>query len=440
MNAIDKEILRLAVPSIIANVTVPLLGLVDLSLSGHLESAVYIGAIAVASMMFNLIYWNFTFLRMGTTGMTAQYYGSGDRYMQSLTLYRSVGISLAIGVVLLALQDVLCSIALAVLKPGEEVAAAAVSYYRICIYGAPAVMVGMSLKGWFLGMQNSRYPMAVSIIENLLNVCANVIAVYVLGIGFKGIAVGTVVAVYTSCGLSAVLLVRRYGRELMPMSIAKILRSGGISRFFQVNADIFMRSVFLLVVTLAFTSIGARAGNEVLAVNATLMQLFLFYSYFTDGFAFAGEAVSGKYAGRGDASMFGRSTRRLMLWGTGVAVVFTVVYGLGIEPIAWLLSDYGHIRQGVVDNRLWCMVFPLAGVVAFMFDGIYVGLTASRQMLLSTLAGALTFFGVYYIGGDGFSNTRLWIAFNAYLLMRGGVLAVLFPKQIKRLNDITTTE
>ena len=314
MNAIDKEILRLAVPSIIANVTVPLLGLVDLSLSGHLESAVYIGAIAVASMMFNLIYWNFTFLRMGTTGMTAQYYGSGDRYMQSLTLYRSVGISLAIGVVLLALQDVLCSIALAVLKPGEEVAAAAVSYYRICIYGAPAVMVGMSLKGWFLGMQNSRYPMAVSIIENLLNVCVSVIAVYVLGIGFKGIAVGTVVAVYTSCGLSAVLLVRRYGRELMPMSIAKILRSGGISRFFQVNADIFMRSVFLLVVTLAFTSIGARAGNEVLAVKATLMQLFLFYSYFTDGFAFAGEAVSGKYAGRGDASMFGRSTRRLMPW------------------------------------------------------------------------------------------------------------------------------
>ena len=129
-----------------------------------------------------------------------------------------------------------------------------------------------------------------------------------------------------------------------------------------------------------------------------------------------------------------------MLWGTGVAVVFTVVYGLGIEPIAWLLSDYGHIRQGVVDNRLWCMVFPLAGVVAFMFDGIYVGLTASRQMLLSTLAGAMTFFGVYYIGGDGFSNTRLWIAFNAYLLMRGGVLAVLFPKQIKRLTDITTTE
>ena len=420
-NALNKDILRLAVPAIFTNITVPLLGLVDFAISGHLGSLTYIGAISVGTMMFNLLYWNFGFLRMGTSGLTAQAYGAGDARQQSLTLYRAVAIAVALGLLLVALQVPLRELMLWLLSPSAAVAAVARKYFSICIWGAPFFLTTMVLKGWFLGMQNSRFPMIIAIAINVINIALSAWLVFALGLSFYGIAIGTLAAEVLGFALALTLLRRRYA-ELVRLRVEFRRLWDGVGRFFRVNADIFLRSFFLLSVNFAFTSIGARAGDEALAVNSLMMQLFLFYSYFVDGFAYAGEAIVGKLQGARQYRERDRAVVWLLVWGFAIAVLFTLSYWVAIHPIAALLTDSEAVIAGVAANYLWCVAVPLVGVWAFIGDGVFVGLTATRAMLLSTLSASALFFATYFgIGGD-FAYARLWTAFLLFLALRGVVL------------------
>ena len=436
MKPIDKEILSIALPSIVSNITVPLLGLVDVAITGHLGSAAYIGAIALGGMLFNVVYWIFGFLRMGTSGLTAQALGAGKREETAEWLLRSQTIGMGIAVALLLLQVPIRELALLVMQPTEEVRAFTVTYFNICIWGAPATLGLFGLNGWFIGMQNSRVPMAIAITQNVVNILASLCFVFGLGMKVEGVALGTLIAQW--CGfLMGAFLCLRY----VDLPLCRVFKGWTVSgkslfdrqsmlRFFEVNRDIFFRTICIVSVMLFFTSAGSWQGEVILAVNTLLMQLYLLVSYVMDGFANAGEALSGKYYGAGDRSSLRLTVRRLFVWATLMATGFTVVYVLGGKPFLGLLTDEPSVVEASADYVWWAYLIPFVSMGAFMWDGIFIGLTASRQMLQSMFAAAVTFFVLYYLLHPSLGNHGLWAAFLAFLLVRGGVQTWLYRRGI----------
>ena len=445
----NRRILQLALPSIVSNIVVPLLGLMDLTIAGHLGATAFIGAIAIGAMMFNLTYWNFGFLRMGTSGMTAQAFGRGDTSEAFRVLVRAATLGTLLGLVIIALQFPLQWLLLLAIGPSPEVTELVRSYFYICVWGAPAMLATMSLSGWFLGMQNSVYPMTVSIFVNILNITASLACVFLLDMGFRGVAVGTLVSQWGGLLLSLFMmtrLIRRHGIRLPQSDTGsrssawmRMLDVADMGKFFTVNRDIFLRSLCLMLVTLFFTSAGARSGDLTLAVNALIMQLFVLYSYFMDGFAFAGEALVGRYTGERNATELRRCIRGLFLWGTVVMTVFALAYGLAGSEIMSLLTDDRAVVQHASGYRWWSVVIPIVGMGAFIWDGVYIGLTATRQMLIALFSATIAFFGLYYglslLSPDGFladPNNILWISFIAYLFTRSAAQSLMAPRLLRQ--------
>lgn len=436
MKSTDREILHIALPSIVSNITVPLLGLVDVAITGHLGSAAYIGAIALGGMLFNVVYWIFGFLRMGTSGLTAQALGAGKREETIEWLLRSQTIGLGIAVALLLLQVPIRELALLVMQPTEEVRAFTVTYFNICIWGAPATLGLFGLNGWFIGMQNSRVPMAIAITQNVVNILASLCFVFGLGMKVEGVALGTLIAQWCGFLMGAFLCLRYVDLPLCrvfkdwKVSWKSLFDRQSMLRFFEVNRDIFFRTICIVSVMLFFTSAGSWQGEVILAVNTLLMQLYLLVSYVMDGFANAGEALSGKYYGAGDRSSLRLTVRRLFVWATLMATGFTVVYVLGGKPFLGLLTDEPSVVEASADYVWWAYLIPFVSMGAFMWDGIFIGLTASRQMLQSMFAAAVTFFVLYYLLHPSLGNHGLWAAFLAFLLVRGGVQTWLYRRGI----------
>lgn len=428
----DKEILAIALPSIVSNITVPLLGLVDVSIVGHLGAAAYIGAIAVGGMLFNIIYWIFGFLRMGTSGMTGQAYGRRDATEEVRLLLRAVGIGMAVAVGLILLQTPICHVAFWLIHPTDEVRELATRYFYICIWGAPAMLGLYGLTGWYVGMQNSRIPMWIAIAQNVVNIGASLCFVFLGGMKVEGVALGTLVAQYAGLGMGLLMWRRQYAGALWP-TVRLELRTArrgvwqreAMLRFFSVNRDIFLRTLCLVGVTLFFTSAGAGRGEVILAVNTLLMQLFTLYSYIMDGFAYAGEALSGKLIGAGDRKAFDATVRRLFAWGGAMSVLFTLVYALGGNDFLGLLTDNEEVILAADDYFGWALAIPAAGLAAFIWDGVFIGATATRGMLQSMAVAAACFFLVYYGLSPSYGNHALWMAFLSYLFMRGAAQTLL---------------
>ena len=346
-NIINKRILQIAVPSIISNITVPLLGLIDVTIVGHLGSAAYIGAIAVGGMLFNIIYWIFGFLRMGTSGMTSQAYGKHDMDEVTRLLLRSVGVGLLIAIILVALQYPIRKLAFTFIQTTEEVEQLATLYFQICIWGAPAMLGLYGFAGWFIGMQNSRFPMYIAITQNIVNIAASLCFVYLFHMKVAGVALGTLTAQYAGFFMALLLWRRYYGKLKVRIAWQEILKKEAMLRFFQVNRDIFLRTLCLVIVTLFFTSAGAAQGEVVLAVNTLLMQLFTLFSYIMDGFAYSGEALVGKYIGADNRPALHRTVRQLFIWGiglsTGFAISLVARYSWGCSPMKFLSSGKPEI-------------------------------------------------------------------------------------------------
>ena len=420
----DQQILNLALPSILSNITVPLLGLVDVAIVGHMGSANYIGAIAVGGMAFNIIYWMFAFLRMGTSGMTAQARGRRDFDGMVQLLVRSLGVALGISLALLAVSPVIRDVALGIIAPSAEVGRLARLYFNICIWGAPASLGLFALNGWFIGMQNSKTPMAIAISQNILNIAASLTLVFGLGMKIGGIALGTVVAQWGGFLAAVLLLKKHYGRLWQKGLPQDIWNRAAILRFFRVNKDIFLRTLCLIFVHFFFISAGARQGDTELAVNTLMMQFFTLYSYFMDGFAFAGEALTGKAIGARNAATYHSVVRSLFGWGTGMAALFTLLYALaGPWFIHQLTNDEAVIRCAATCQA-WTLLLPVCGMAAFIWDGIYIGATATRYMLLSMALSMVVFFCLYGLLIPTLANHGLWIAFLCYLATRGVVQTV----------------
>ncbi|MBR5147491.1 MAG: MATE family efflux transporter, partial [Bacteroidales bacterium] len=310
----NKSILKLAIPNIISNITIPLLGLVDMILMGHLDSAIYIGAIALGGTIFSVLYSFFSFLRAGTTGFTAQSYGNNDKTEIIYSLYRSVCIGIPIIILILSLQIPIAKISSLLLDGSNEVKELAITYFYVRIWAAPANILLYCLNGWFVGMQNTKIPMFIAILINVMNIILSFILVIIFEQNVKGVALGTVIAQYSGLCLAIVLLIKNYKSYFVKINKEILFNIEKIKRFFRVNRDLMIRS-FLLIISIAFfTNQSAKLGNNILAVNMILLQSFYIFSYFTDGFAYAGEALVGKFVGSNDKTNLQKVVRLLLIW------------------------------------------------------------------------------------------------------------------------------
>ena len=429
----NRRILHLAIPSIVSNITVPLLGLVDVTIVGHLGATAYIGAIAVGGLLFNILYWNFGFLRMGTSGLTSQAYGRKDKDAEIRVLVQAVSVGLFSALAMLILQYPIERLAFRLLDTSAEVEQYAVSYFRICIWGAPAVLAQYGFTGWFIGMQNSRYPMYIAIVMNVINIVCSSCFVFLFGMKVEGVALGTVVAQYSGVMMAWWLWFYNYKELRGRITFRGSLQLIAMRRFFAVNRDIFLRTLCLIGVTTFFTSTGARQGDVILAVNTLLMQLFTLFSYIMDGFAYAGEALSGRYVGACNLVQLKRAVKALFGWGVGLSLVFTLLYGIGGENFLGLLTNDTVVIETAGHYFYWVLAIPLAGFAAFLWDGILIGATATRFMLWAMLVASGSFFVIYYCFSGATNNHMLWLAFLVYLSLRG-IMQTLWSRKVFTLK------
>ena len=434
MNQRDRQILQIALPSIVSNITVPLLGMIDVAIVGHMGSPVYIGAVAVGSMIFNLVYWLFGFLRMGSSGLTAQALGRRDFTEVTRLLVRSVSIALGIALLLFILQVPLKWLMFWLIGPTADVAPFASTYFNIVIWGAPASLALFSLMGWYIGMQNTRFPMFISIMQNIVNILASLTLVYGFGMKIEGVAFGTVIAQYAGLLMAVGLLARNYSRLFRYFRKDRLFRKMGA--FFAINRDIFLRTLCLVAVNLFFTAAGARQGAIILSVNTVLIQLYLFFSYFMDGFAYAGEALGGKAYGAHNITAFHETLRRLWMWMLIVTSAYTLLYMVGGSWIVALLTDEAQVIETSHEYLWWAWLIPAAGCVAFIWDGIFIGITATRGMLVSSFISALVFFAVYLLSEKTLGNHGLWLAQIVYLAMRGILQTIWYRLKLHSVSDV----
>jgi MATE family multidrug resistance protein len=408
MNSINRDILKLAIPSILANITVPLVGMVDIAVAGHLDTnaATMIGGIAIGSMLFDLLYWNFGFLRVGTGGLAAQAYGRGDRKECAGIFVRSIGIALACALALIAIQWIFVKAAFLVVDCTPEVQELASRYFFIRIWAAPATLGLMAFKGWFIGMQDSVSPMTVDLTVNLMNVLMSFVLALGLGryegMGFSGIAAGTVVAQYSGIAVALFLLLWKYWRNtfahLTAPDIKSVFKGAETRRFFVMNRDLFIRSLCFIAIYIGFTIISARYGDLLLAVSSIMMKLLMIFSYFTDGFAYAGEAMTGSFIGAKDEPMLRQTIKWTFVWSMSIALIFMLIYQFAGVPMLKMMTSDPSVVEASREYIPWLLLMPIIGCAAFTWDGIYIGATASKAIRNSMLWAVAAFAGVWSVG------------------------------------------
>ena len=431
----NREILRLAVPSIVTNITVPLLGMVDVAIVGHIGQASYIAAIALATMVFNLIYWNFGFLRMGTSGLAAQAYGANDRAECIHVLVRGMAIAGAAALLIILLQYPIALLCKKLIQSTPRTIELMLTYFYIRIWAAPATLGLYALKGWFIGMQNAKAPMWIAILLNIVNIVCSLLFVFVFHAGIAGVAWGTVIAQYSGFAMAVAIWLYRYGDMRGEINLQESLKMAEMVRFFKINTDIFLRSLCLLAVFSFIPYISAAMGDEILAANTLLMQLFMLLSYIMDGFAYAGESLTGRYVGARDGVALRDVVRRLLLWGLGLAILFTVLYALFGRVLLSILTNDREVVDMAMQYMLWIVLVPFTGFAAFIFDGIYIGATASKAMRDTMFVATAVFFILYVLLSRLWGNHGLWFSFIVFLVLRGALMFLFRDKYILTVDS-----
>lgn len=424
----NREILRLAIPSIISNITVPLLSIADIAIMGHMGDAAYLAAISVGAMIFNVMYWVLGFLRMSTSGLTSQALGRADADSIRRMFARSLANALALGALLVLVSIPLRHAMLWAFQVGDGTREIVTTYFNVCIFGAPAVLGGFALNGWLIGMQDTKTPMTVAITQNVVNIALSLFFVYVLSMGVTGVALGTMLSQWIAVAMLFLLARHRHGEYA-------VWRRGGAAAgqhsgkpFATLNGQIFLRTVCLVAVNMYFTSAGSAQGVVTLSVNTLLMTFFTLFSYIMDGFAFAGEALGGKFYGAGDRVSLSGLHWRLLMWGAILVVAFTVAYAFGGRGVLGLLTSDRTVIEAAQPYFRFVLLVPACGMLAFVYDGLFIGMTRASAMLLSCFVGAAAFFSLYALLRGSLGNDALWYAFLVYLLLRGLLLAALFRR------------
>lgn len=418
----NREILRLALPNIVSNITVPLMGIASTAIAGHwgTDSTATIGALAIGVSIFNFIYWNCSFVRMGTSGLTAQAFGAGNFRECTNMLARALLVAAAMGVLMLVLQYPIGE-SLRWMMNGDDMTR---DYFYARIWAVPAGILLLGFNGWFTGMQNALIPMCIAITVNIIHVGCSLWFAFGFDLGIVGIAYASVLAQWVGVVLAIGLLLWRFRRTLTPMDWAEVLDLRILKTFFTINRDIILRTFCIVAVYTFFTGISARMEDStLLAVNTLLLQLFTLFSYMNDGFAYAAEALTGRFIGARDGFSLKKSLRGCLLWGLGVSVVFVGIYLVWWRDLLGIFVSDTENALRIIDTAshyvVWVILIPLACTMPFIMDGIMVGATETRIMRNSMFLATATYFAVYYGGYPFIGNNALWLAFTLYMFLRG---------------------
>jgi len=428
---LNKKILYLAIPNILSNLSIPLLSSVDTIIVGHMEKVSYLGAIALGTMIFNFLYIGLGFLRMGTTGLTAQAYGRNDNEEIPAVFLRALVVALTIGVLLILLQFPIKLASMYFINASPEVEKYASSYFDIRIYAAPATLSLYVIHGWFLGMQNARYPMYLAVGGNVLNLIFNLIFVYTFGMDSDGVALGTVLAQYIGLAAGIFLLRKKHKNLFASIHISALKNIQKFRQFFSLNFDILVRTIIIVFAFNYFTIRSADYGEDILAVNAILIQLWMILSYGIDGFAFAAESLTGKYIGKKDKTRLIQVIRYIFIWGTSMGILFSVFYFFFEKPILHIFTDKTELVSLASNFFVWSVIAPVVNSFCFIWDGIYIGATASRAMRNSMIISLLIiYFPLYFITRDLIGNHSLWLAMIGFMAARGLTLTFYAKKHV----------
>lgn len=422
-----RAILRLAIPNIVSNISVPLLATVDTILMGRL-SADHLGAVGLGSMLFSFVYWNFGFLRMGTTGLTSQAYGADKRSAIGEHLLRAVVLAIGIASVILLIQGPFYRVSSQLLQVLPQQQSLVGDYFSIRIWAAPATLLLYVVMGWFFGLQNALYPMILTIAINIINIAVSYIAVRYMGLEARGVAWGTLIAQYAGLLLAALMILHRYRHYLTDIRLEAIKQTEALRAFLQINKDLFIRTVCLTLAFGFFYSKSSEAGALVLGANVILLQLVNWMSYGIDGFAYASEALTGKYYGAKDEKGLRHVVRLCLLWGGGLAVAYSLVYGLGSKRLLYLFTDDVAVVEEAYRYLWWMIVLPIVGYACYIWDGVFVGMTASKALRNTMLVAVVAYLSVYYLVDLNTEGHRLWLSLCVLLAARGVLQTYLYRR------------
>lgn len=434
---IDREIFKISIPNIVSNISIPLLGIVDTALMGRMQDPAYIGAIAIGGIIFNILYWGFGFLRPGTTGLTAQAFGRNNKAETYRLLIRALSLGVLFGLALLVFSAPLGTLFFGILSGSDKVMELATEYYSIRILAAPAVLCVFAFRGWFFGMQNAIAPMVLTIVSNLLNILLSWYFVMELDLSVKGVAWGTVLAQWITLFLAIGILLYRHRFEAFRHINREVFHTEELRRFLVVNRDMFIRNMGLILVFSFFTNHSSKMGDRYLAVNQMLLELFYFMSYAIDGFAYASESLVGKYLGQEDIEKTKLVIRKCLYYGLALGGLYSVAYLAFGDFILGLLTTNPVLIADGQSYLIWCALVGLTGALAFIWDGVYSGATASVELRNSMLISVVLFFAVFYITDMRYPLVAVWAAMIAFMLGRSAFQIILFKTRIlKRWESI----
>ncbi|WP_429769576.1 MATE family efflux transporter DinF [Vibrio kagoshimensis] len=430
--AMHKKVLLLAIPMVLSNITVPLLGLVDAAVIGHLEHAWYLGGVALGGTMISVTFWLLGFLRMSTTGLAAQSFGANDTKQLALVFVQGVMMALGFAGVFLLLHGVVSDAIFSFSQASEEVKHYGQQYFSIRAWSAPASLVNFVILGWLLGTQNAKAPMWMVIITNLTNIIFDVLFVIGLGWQVEGAALASVLADYTGLFFGLICVWRIWTRKQLP-SLSSLLEqtTEGLGRFVKLNRDIFLRSLCLQATFTFMTFQGASFGDEVVAANAVLMSFLMMISYGMDGFAYAMEAMVGKAMGAKNKHELKQSLVGTFFWSLITCILLTLVFGVMGSNLINMITTIPEVKAEASTYLPWLISMPLVSMWCFLLDGIFVGATKGKDMRNSMFVATCSFFAMFYLASAA-ENHALWFAMLGFMGMRGIGLGVLFIRQWKR--------
>jgi MATE family multidrug resistance protein len=427
----NRRVWALAGPIILSNVTVPLLGAVDTAVVGHLPDPRYIGGVAVGALIFNFVYWGFGFLRMGTTGPTAQAWGAGDPAEIRAMLARALMLAAGFGALILLIQAPVGALAFRLLHASAEVEAEASTYYAIRIWGAPAALANYVLLGWFLGLQNARWPLVLQIFMNGLNILLDLVFVIGLGWGVEGVAAATLIAEYAALALGLVLAAKRLGMLPAGTAKARILDGARFRRMLAVNRDIFIRTLLLTFSFALFTDRGAQFGDLTLAANAVLLQLVSVTAFGLDGFAHAAEALVGGATGRRSRADLSGAVRAAMILGGVTSILTAIAFAVAGGPLIDVMTTIPEVRATARDYLPWAIAMPVISVWCYLYDGIFLGATHTREMRNAAIFTTILYVGLVWSLPQLWANHGLWLALILLNIIRGLTLAAYYPRVVR---------
>lgn len=425
----NRAILRIAIPNIISNITVPLMGIISTAIAGRVgggDAELSIGALSIGATIFNFIYWNCSFIRMGTSGITAQAFGAGDRHTITLMLWRAVIVAAGVGIIAFALQYPLGEASLWFMAPDDENSRQMISdYFYMRIWAVPAGILLFAFNGWLTGIQNAVVPMIVAILVNVVHIICSYLFAIEGNMGLEGIALASVIAQWSGVAVMVAIIILRYGSRMVRVTLGEVLDMKSMKQFFAINGDIIVRTFCLVAVYTFFTKASADTGDStILAVNTILLQLFTLFSYLNDGFAYAAEALTGRFIGARDVVSLRRCIKLCIVWCLVIALLFVGAYiGWWRDIFAMIATsqdgDISTLLDTASDYIGWIIIIPIACALPFVMDGIMVGATRSRIMRNSMIYSAICYFAILYGLGWLIGNNAIWLAFTSFMFLRG---------------------